>query len=122
MGRGRALEAVLTSADFDAELAERYGWINRAVPDAELDEFVAGLAARMGDFPRDALIAAKAAINALTLPTPADVRADAALFQQLVRSEATRQRTAELFERGFQTRGPTELDLGDVLGELKAVE
>ncbi|GLW18709.1 enoyl-CoA hydratase [Streptomyces sp. NBRC 13847] len=122
LGRGRALEAVLTSADFDAELAERYGWINRAVPDAELDEFVAGLAARMGDFPRDGLIAAKAAVNSVSLPTPAVVRADAALFQQLVRGEAAQQRTAELFKRGFQTRGSTELDLGATLGDLPAVD
>ena len=48
LGRGRALEAVLTEADFDAELAERYRWVNRAVPEAELDEFVAGMAAGMG--------------------------------------------------------------------------
>ncbi|MEW1751667.1 enoyl-CoA hydratase/isomerase family protein [Streptomyces angustmyceticus] len=122
LGRGRALEAVLTSADFDAELAERYGWINRAVPDAELDAFVAGLAARIGNFPRHALIAAKAAINALTLPTSADVRADAALFQQLVRGPAAQQRLAELFELGLQTRGSTELDLGEALGGLKAVD
>ncbi|MCZ1005488.1 enoyl-CoA hydratase/isomerase family protein [Streptomyces lydicus] len=122
LGRGRALEAVLTSADFDAALAERYGWINRAVPDAELDAFVAGLAARMGNFPRDGLIAAKAAVNAISLPPPAVVRADAALFQQLVRGEAAQQRTAELFERGFQTRGRTELDLGDALGGLPAVD
>ncbi|MCL6300772.1 enoyl-CoA hydratase/isomerase family protein [Streptomyces kronopolitis] len=122
LGRGRALEAVLTSADFDAELAERYGWINRAVPDAELDEFVAGLAARMANFPRDGLIAAKAAVNSVSLPTPAVVRADAALFQQLVRGEAAQQRTAELFKRGFQTRGSTELDLGAALGDLPAVD
>ncbi len=122
LGRGRALEAVLTSSDFDADLAERYGWINRAVPDAELDEFVAGIAARISGFPRDALIAAKSAINAISLPTPAEVRADAALFQQLVRSEGARQRTAELFKRGLQTRGTTELDLGEALGDLKAVD
>ncbi|MET8131287.1 enoyl-CoA hydratase/isomerase family protein [Streptomyces sp. NPDC005251] len=122
MGRGRALEAVLASSDFDADLAERYGWINRAVPDAELDEFVAGIAARVSGFPRDALIAAKSAINAVSLPTPAEVRADAALFQQLVRSGNAQQRTAELFEQGFQTRGATELDLGDALGHLRAAD
>ncbi|MFJ1706027.1 enoyl-CoA hydratase/isomerase family protein [Kitasatospora sp. NPDC088346] len=122
LGRGRALEAVLTSADFDAELAERYGWVNRAVPDAELDGFVAGLAARMGEFPRDALVAAKAAVNAVSLPSSAEVRADAALFQQFVRGEPMRRRTAELFERGLQTRGRTELDLGAVVGRLEAVD
>ncbi|MFD5628585.1 enoyl-CoA hydratase/isomerase family protein [Streptomyces sp. NPDC127072] len=120
MGRGRALEAVLTSSDFDADLAERYGWINRAIPDAELDEFVAGIATRISGFPRDALIAAKSAINAVSLPTPAEVRADAALFQQLVRDPETQKRTAELFEQGFQTRSPTELDLGDALGRLNS--
>ncbi|MFF7234054.1 hypothetical protein [Streptomyces sioyaensis] len=113
---------MLLSADFIAELAERYGWIIHAVPDADLDEFVAGLAARIAGFPCDALIAAKAAINAISLPAPADVRADAALFQQLVRGKAAQQRTAELFRRGFQTRGRTELDLGDALRALEAVD
>ncbi|WP_326784866.1 enoyl-CoA hydratase/isomerase family protein [Streptomyces sp. NBC_00151] len=122
MGRGRALEAVLTSSDFDADLAERYGWVNRAVPDAGLDAFVAGVAARIGGFPRDALIAAKAAVNAVSLPAPAEVRADAALFQQLVRAEETQRRTAELFKQGFQTRGATELGLGEALGRLKAAD
>ncbi|WP_372350863.1 enoyl-CoA hydratase/isomerase family protein [Streptomyces sp. KL116D] len=119
LGRGRALEAVLTSADFDAELAERYGWINRAIPDAELDEFVAAMAARIGGFPHDALVSAKEAINAISLPAVADVRADAALFQQLVRGETAQRRTAELFRQGLQTRGNTELHLGDALSDLK---
>ncbi|MCF3141703.1 hypothetical protein [Streptomyces platensis] len=66
----------------------------------------------------DALIAAKAAINAISLPPLADVRADAALFQQLVRGEEAQHRTAELFKRGLQTRGRTELDLGDALGDV----
>ncbi|MGW3669047.1 enoyl-CoA hydratase/isomerase family protein [Streptomyces sp. NPDC005141] len=113
---------MLTSSDFNADLAERYGWVNRAVPDAELDEFVAGVAARIGDFPRDALIAAKAAVNDISPPTPAEVRADAALFQQLVRGEKAQQRTAELFDVGFQTRGETELELGDALRRLKAAD
>jgi enoyl-CoA hydratase/carnithine racemase len=52
MGRGRALEVMLTAQDNDAELAERYGWINRALPADELDEFVAALARRIGALPR----------------------------------------------------------------------
>ncbi|MHA6759424.1 enoyl-CoA hydratase/isomerase family protein [Streptacidiphilus sp. PAMC 29251] len=122
LGRGRALEAILTSADFDAELAERYGWINRALPDAELDDFVAETARRIARFPRDAVIAAKAAVNAVTLPERSAVRADAALFQQLVVSDSVKQRAGELFARGFQTRGPLELDLGDALGDLTAAD
>ncbi|SEO06559.1 Enoyl-CoA hydratase/carnithine racemase [Actinacidiphila rubida] len=118
LGRGRALEVLLTSADFDADLAERYGWINRALPDAELDAFVARLAARLAGFPRAGLAAAKAAVNAVALPTPDAVRADAALFQEHVRSEASQRRTAVLFDRGLQTRGPLELTLGDALIEL----
>src|SRR5215471_14952734 len=54
LGRGRAMEAILGADDFDAELAERYGWINRAVPDADLDAFVAPLARRIASFRADA--------------------------------------------------------------------
>ncbi|MFF2385755.1 enoyl-CoA hydratase/isomerase family protein [Streptomyces sp. NPDC058108] len=122
LGRGRAMEAILTSADFDADLAERYGWINRALPEADLDNFVRQTAERIATFPRDALVAAKSAINAISLPAVADVRADAALFQQLVRSDAVKQRAAQLFERGFQTRGPVELFLGDAVGSLEATD
>ncbi|MER8182997.1 enoyl-CoA hydratase/isomerase family protein [Kitasatospora sp. NPDC094015] len=122
LGRGRALEVLLSSADFDADLAERYGWVNRALPDAELDGFVAALATRLAGFPRDALIAAKAAVNALTLPAAAEVRADAALFQQLVRADGVQHRTAALFRGGFQTRGPLELDLGAALADLPPVD
>ncbi|SEO46413.1 enoyl-CoA hydratase/isomerase family protein [Actinacidiphila rubida] len=122
LGRGRALEAVLTSADFDADLAERYGWVNRALPDAELDDFVASTAQRIAGFPRDAVIAAKAAINDITLPEPAAVRADAAVFQHLVSGDNVKVRAAELFRRGLQTRSPAELDLGTTLGDLEAAD
>ncbi|MEK6439588.1 enoyl-CoA hydratase/isomerase family protein [Pseudonocardia sp. T1-2H] len=55
LGRGRAMEAILGADDFSADQAERYGWINRALPDAELDAFVARLARRIASFPADAL-------------------------------------------------------------------
>ena len=54
LGRGRAMEAILGADDFDAETAERYGWVNRALPDADLDAFVARLARRIASFPADA--------------------------------------------------------------------
>jgi enoyl-CoA hydratase/carnithine racemase len=57
-------------------------------------------------------------VNGLTLAAPDEVRSDAQLFQRLVRTDAAQQRTAQLFERGFQTRSAVELDLGEALGEL----
>jgi enoyl-CoA hydratase/carnithine racemase len=118
LGRGRALEVILGADDFDADLAERYGWINRAVPDAELDGFVERLAQRIAGFPPEALIAAKTEVNAITLAEQDDVRNDARLFQRLLRTDAAQQRTAQLLERGFQTRGDVELRLGEALSEL----
>src|SRR5215210_1075927 len=63
-GRGRALEVILGGEDFDADTAERYGWVNRALPAAELDTFVDRLATRIASFPAPAVAAAKAAIDA----------------------------------------------------------
>src|SRR5437763_4153049 len=68
LGRGRAMEAILGADDFDAETAERYGWINRALPDADLDAFVARLARRIASFPAEAVRSAKRVLNELTLP------------------------------------------------------
>ena len=59
VGRGRALEIVLSANDFDGDTAERYGYVNRSLPDAELDGFVDALARRIGSFDRRALVAAK---------------------------------------------------------------
>src|SRR6201986_448522 len=63
MGRGRAMEAILGADDFDAATAERYGWINRALPDAELDEFVARLPQRIASFPAHRVRPPKRGIN-----------------------------------------------------------
>ena len=68
LGRGRAMEVILGAADFDADEAERYGWVNRALPDAELDAFVARLARRIASFPADAVRSTKEVLNELTLP------------------------------------------------------
>src|SRR4029077_4949900 len=68
LGRGRAMEAILGADDFSAEQAERYGWINRALPDAELDAFVARLAGRIASFPPDAVRTAQRGLNELILP------------------------------------------------------
>ena len=65
----RALEIVLSANDFDAEIAERYGYVNRALPDGELDDFVDALARRIASFDRRALVAAKNLVNHVSLPS-----------------------------------------------------
>ncbi|MEU8843939.1 enoyl-CoA hydratase/isomerase family protein [Streptomyces roseus] len=116
LGRARAIEAVVGADDFDADTAERYGWINRALPDDELDGFVERLAKRIAGFPPEGVRAAKRAVNELTLATPAHIRSDAATFQSLVAAPESRERLDYLAERGLQTPGEIERDLG------KAVE
>src|SRR6478735_5096162 len=74
MGRGRALEVMLSADDYDAELAERYGWINRALPAAELDGFVRALAFRIAKFPADGHITVKERVNAIALAPAEEFR------------------------------------------------
>jgi enoyl-CoA hydratase/carnithine racemase len=112
------MEVILGAADFDADEAERYGWVNRALPDAELDAFVARLARRIASFPADAVRSTKQVLNELTLPSADAIRADARRFQQLVGSGAVKARAATLFAQGLQTRGPLELNLGDRIESL----
>jgi enoyl-CoA hydratase/carnithine racemase len=117
LGRGRALEAIAGADDFDADLAERYGWINRALPDTELDGFVERLAKRIAAFPPEGVKAAKRAVNALALAEPAHVRSDAATFQSLITRPDTRERLNHLAARGLQHPGALERDLGAAVGE-----
>lgn len=73
IGRDRALEAILTSDDYDAGTAERWGWVTRALPDNELDAFVDTIVARLASFDRTSLASAKAMINRAVLPPDADL-------------------------------------------------
>src|SRR6202142_4530898 len=80
MGRGRALEVLLSAEDYDAEIAERYGWINRALPAAELGNFVQSLAHRIAGFPGFGLSVIKERVNAVALAPADDFRRDSSLF------------------------------------------
>lgn len=74
IGRDRAFEAILTGQDYDADRAEHYGWVTRTLPDAELDDFVNTLAARVALYDKAAVIGAKKQINRATLPSEGDLR------------------------------------------------
>lgn len=73
IGRDRALEAILSSRDYDAETAERYGWVTRALPDNELDAFVETLATRLAAFDKQSLSGAKAQVNRAVLAPEQDL-------------------------------------------------
>ena len=115
MGRSRALEVMLSAGDYDAELAERYGWINRALPAAELGEFVSALAHRIASFPGAGLTAVKDRVNAIALATVDDFRRDSDLFGSGIREPEAQARVQAAFQRGLQTR-EAELDFNCVLG------
>jgi enoyl-CoA hydratase/carnithine racemase len=118
VGRGRALEIVLGANDFDGETAERYGYINRALPDAELDGFVDALARRIASFDRRPISAAKNLINQVSLPS-ADRLLDALKsFQIALTWPETQQRIQALFKRGLQKEVDFEKHWADLLGTL----
>jgi enoyl-CoA hydratase/carnithine racemase len=117
MGRGRALEVLLSAEDFDADLAERYGWINRALPADELADFVRSLAHRIAGFPAAGHAAVKDRTNAIALAPIEEFRRDSDLFGEGVRTGDAQSRIQAAMQRGLQTRDG-ELDLARMLGEL----
>src|SRR6516225_10357512 len=118
VGRGRALEIVLGANDFDGDTAERYGYVNRALPDAELDGFVDVLARRIASFDRRPIAAAKNLINQVSLPS-ADRLLDALnAFQTALTWPETQQRIQALLERGLQREGDFENRWPALLGTL----
>jgi enoyl-CoA hydratase/carnithine racemase len=117
MGRGRALEVMLSAQDYDADLAERYGWINRALPADEIAEFVRSLAQRIAGFPAAGHVAVKDRVNAIALAPAEDFRRDSDLFGDGVRTAQAQSRIAAALKRGLQTRAG-ELALARMLGDL----
>jgi len=117
MGRGRALEAVLSGEDYDADLAERYGWINRALTSKALGEFVTSLAQRIAGFPALSLVTLKERVNAIALAPAADFRRDSDLFLECARTPEAQSRTRAAMKLGFQTRD-WEMELARMLPAL----
>jgi enoyl-CoA hydratase/carnithine racemase len=118
VGRGRALEIILGGSDFDGGTAERYGYVNRALPDAELDSFVDALARRIASFDRRAIASAKNLINKVSLPS-ADRLLDAitSFGTALTWPDALR-RIRTLLERGLQRDVEFEKRWPQTLGTL----
>jgi enoyl-CoA hydratase/carnithine racemase len=115
VGRSRALEIVLSGDDFDADIAERYGWVNRTLDDDELDSFVDALVRRLASFDRETLSAAKAQVNRFETPTAAELQSSNDLFFPLLALPGAQARRAKVRNIGYGVRSDFELNFGRYL-------
>jgi len=118
VGRGRALEIILSANDFDGATAERYGYVNRALPDVDLDGFVDGLARRIASFDRPALAAAKRLVNEVSLPSADRLLEAITSFGNALTWPETLQRVQTVLKLGLQQDTDFEKRWPEVLGTL----
>lgn len=112
VGRSRALEFVLSADDFDADIAERYGWVNRTLEDGDLDAFVDTLAGRLASFNSKTLATAKAQINRFGMPTTAELQSSNDMIFPMLAWPDAQARRAKLREIGYGIRSDFELNFG----------
>jgi enoyl-CoA hydratase/carnithine racemase len=118
IGRGRALEVLLGADDVDGELAEKYGYVNRSLPDAELDGFVDSLARRIASFDKQAIAETKRLVNVASLPPDSEIVPEWEAFLGALGRPAAQKRIKKLMDQGFHKPGDVESRLGHSVGEL----
>jgi enoyl-CoA hydratase/carnithine racemase len=118
MGRGRALEVLLGADDIRGDLAELYGYVNRALPDAELDAFVDALAMRIASFDKQAIAETKHLVDIASLPSDAEIAFEWEAFIASLGRTASQTRIKALMELGFHAAGDVENRLGHYVGQL----
>jgi enoyl-CoA hydratase/carnithine racemase len=115
VGRSRALEFVLSADDFDADIAERYGWVNRTLDDGDLDAFVDTLCRRLASFDRGTLGAAKAQINRFGMPTAAELQSSNEMIFPMLALPDAQSRRPKLRGIGYGVPGDFEMNFGRYL-------
>jgi enoyl-CoA hydratase/carnithine racemase len=115
VGRSRALEIVLSADDFDADLAERYGWVNRALDDDNLDSFVDTLVRRLASFDCEVLAAAKAQINRFGRPTATELQSSNDMIFPMLSWPSAQARRAKFRGIGYGLPSDFELNFGRYL-------
>ena len=118
VGRSRALEFVLTADDYDADIAERYGWVNRTLDDNNLDSFVDMLVQRLASFGRETLAAAKAQINRFGTPSAGELQSSNEMIFPMLAWPDAQARRGKLRGIGYGTRSDFELNFGRYLPGL----
>jgi enoyl-CoA hydratase/carnithine racemase len=120
VGRGRALEILLGGEDFDGELAERYGYVNRAIPDSEFEDFVDHFTRRVSTFDRQALADIKYFVDNISLPADQELPPQMDAFWRAAARPAMHEWASRAFELGLQQRSDIELHLGDYAATIAA--
>jgi enoyl-CoA hydratase/carnithine racemase len=118
MGRGRALEVLLGADDIPGDLAELYGYVNRSLPDAELDGFVDALATRIASFDKDAIRETKRLVDVASLPPDIEIAPEWDAFLASMKRPAAQERIRKLMQQGFHKPGDAETHLGHYVGQL----
>jgi len=118
VGRSRALEILLSGDDFDADIAERYGWVNRTLDDDDLDSFVDTLVRRLASFDREALAAAKAQVNRFGTPTATELQSSNDMFFSTLALPSAQARRAKVRSIGYGLPSDFELNFGRYLPAL----
>jgi enoyl-CoA hydratase/carnithine racemase len=118
VGRQRALEVLLSSNDIGGDLAEAYGYVNRSLPDNELDGFVDALATRIASFDKWAIANTKRLVNAASLPPDVEIAAGWDTCMASIARPAAQSKIKALFEQGFHRPGDVEDRLGFYVGQL----
>jgi enoyl-CoA hydratase/carnithine racemase len=118
MGRQRALEVLLSSDDIGGDLAQAYGYVNRSLPDSELDGFVDALAKRIASFDKWAIANTKRLVSAASLPQDVEIAAGWDACMTSIARPAAQGKIKTLFEQGFHRPGDAENRLGSYLGHL----
>lgn len=119
IGRGRALEVLLGSDDIGGDLAASYGYVNRSLPDADLDDFVDALASRIASFDKWAIANTKRLVNAASLPADVEIAAGWEACVASIARPAAQESFKKLFELGFHKPGDAEDRLGFYVGQLR---
>ena len=118
IGRGRALEVFLGADDFPGDLAERYGYVNRSIPDAELDAFVDELATRIASFDKRVISETKRFVDVASLPPDYEIAPEWDVCFASIMRPATQERIKKLLEKGLHKPGDVETRLGYHVGQL----
>jgi enoyl-CoA hydratase/carnithine racemase len=118
IGRGRALEVLLGADDINGDLAELYGYVNRSLPDNQLDAFVDALGQRISSFDKQAIAETKRLVNLNSLPSDAEILPEWEAFIAALGRPAAQTRIQTLFEQGFHAPGDVEKRLGHYVGLL----